>query len=84
VQSATLLGRIARKLDALPAVAGAGTPSCASSGGRSEVIFFHYRGAADDQVRIEGQSCTTVSNGRLLRRGLPLPKGSHWGDEGLI
>jgi hypothetical protein len=82
VASAAVLDRLAGKLDALPAFPSP-SPSCPASGGRSEVIFFHYRGAADDPVRIAVRGCAEVSNGRLVRDGLSLPRSPHWTDEGL-
>jgi hypothetical protein len=78
------LGRLVGRLDALPPFPTRPVPSCPALGGRSEVIYFHYRGAADDPVRIQRQGCVAVSNGRVVRYGLSLPAGRHWQDEALI
>jgi hypothetical protein len=81
IDNAVAVDRVALRLDALPPFHTA--PSCPTFGGRSAVIFFHYRRADDDPVRIKREGCVPVSNGRLLRVGLSLPYG-HWPDEGLL
>jgi hypothetical protein len=78
------LAHLVGRLDALPPFPTQPAPSCPALGGRSEVIYFHYVGAADDPVRIEHQGCVAVSNGRVVRDGLALPAGRHWQDEALI
>jgi hypothetical protein len=81
VENANAVDRLAVRLDALPPAPS--HPSCPAFGGRSDLIFFHYRGAGDDPVRIVREGCVPVSNGRLVRSGLGLPYG-HWPDTGLL
>jgi hypothetical protein len=77
----TALDRLAARLDALPPFP-RHSMSCPTFGGRSDLIFFHYRDGSDDPVRITRAGCVPVTNGRLLRTGLSLPYG-HWPDDGL-
>lgn len=83
VHNAVVADHLAERLDALPPFPRKRASSCPSFGGRSDVIFFHYRLASDDPVRIKREACVPVSNGRLLRAGLSLPY-RHWPDEGLL
>jgi hypothetical protein len=82
IHNATVIDHLAARLDALPPFPRT-LVSCPTFGGRSDVIFFHYRDDSDDPVRIKRDGCVPVSNGRLLRSGLSLPYG-HWPDDGLL
>jgi hypothetical protein len=50
------------------------------------LIFFHYRHASDDPVRIRVHCRIPVSNGRIVKQGLGLGKlgEAHWVDELLL
>jgi hypothetical protein len=85
------LKRMVARLDALPPVPprriGHRIPSCPVFGDRSELIFFRYRHASDDPVRIFVDCDVPVSNGRIVMRGLGLGVALgevHWPDEGLL
>ena|SRR5450759_1763739 len=85
VPSVDALDRLAGRLDALPPFPTNPPPSCPADFGRSELIFFHYRGASDDPVHIVPGGCTPVSNGRLTMIGLRLMLGqARWPDESLL
>ncbi len=83
VKSTGVLDHLTARLDALPPFPSNPVPSCPTFGGRSDLIFFHYRHVSDDPVLISRDGCIPVSNGRLVRFGLSLPYG-HWPDEGLL
>lgn len=72
-----------RKLNTLRPIPQAA--SCPVFGGRSVLLLFRYRDAADDPVRIVRSGCIPVSNGHLLDRdGEGLGLGDHWPDEGVL
>jgi hypothetical protein len=85
VTDTTALNRAAARLNALPAPPR--TPgSCPVFGDRSALIFFHYRHASDDPVRISVYCHVPVSNGRIVKEALGLGKlgEAHWVDELLL
>jgi hypothetical protein len=86
VADTTALNRAAAVLDKLPpSYEGSPATSCPELGGRSDLIFFHYRRASDDPVRILKECRVPVSNSRLVKEAIGIgPAESHWPDEGLL
>jgi hypothetical protein len=86
VTDTTALNRAAAVLDKLPPLyEGSPATSCPELGGRSELIFFHYRRASDDQVRVLKVCRVPVSNGRLAKEAIGIgPTEAQWPDEGLL
>lgn len=85
VTDAATVGRAVTRLDALRPLF-RGPHTCPAFGDRSELIFFRYRHASDDPVRIVVDCLIPVTNGRLVMGGLAgLRAGDvHWLDESLV
>ena len=65
VSDAATVARIARTLDALPAVTG--PISCPVATGVAIVAYFRYAAGPDDPVRIDLDGCLEVTNGHVHR-----------------
>jgi hypothetical protein len=86
VASKASVNRLVALLGKLPPLyQGSPASSCPVLGGRSDLIFFHYRHASDDPVRILKECRVPASNGRLVKEAIGIgPAEGHWPDEGLL